>query len=194
MADSDDDEKSKDDSENALVKRAEQAAAAKEKAEGVGEWLQDALADLSPYLQKISEVRPMYLHRMDPEVAAKVVDSEREIRLRQIEAELKTRELDRNALATQQEAFLKHERETAHADRRDGRLILSIALVLVLGGGLALAFTYLAQPNLASTVLALLTMVVTLLANALVDARRQRRRLPPPRGVPPEDDASGDGR
>jgi hypothetical protein len=179
MADKGDEKgQEKADPANALVKRAEQAAAAKKQAEGVGEWLQDTLADLQPYLQKIAEVRPMYLHRMDPAVATKVVDNEREIRMRQIDADLQKRDLESKSLAAQQEVFLRHERETARTDRREGRLIILITLVLLLGGGLALAFTYLGQPNLASTVLALLISVVTLLSNAFVDARRQRRRLP----------------
>ena len=120
----------------------------------------------------------MYLHRMDPAVATKVVDNEREIRIRQIDADLQRRELDYKSLAARQDAFLKHERETALTDRREIRLIASIVAVLLLGGGLALLFAYFEKETLASTALVLLVTVVTSLVNALVNARQQRHPLP----------------
>ena len=111
----------------------------------------------------------MYLHRMDLAVATKVVDNEREIRIRQIDADLQRREIDYKSLAARQDAFLKHERETALTDRREIRLIASIVAVLLLGGGLALLFAYFEKETLASTALVLLVTVVTSLVNALVN-------------------------
>lgn len=157
----------------------DQTAIVKKKGEGLGEWLQDTLADLQPYLQKLSEVRPVLLHRMDPEVAKKSLDNQREIEIRRIDADLVKYEQESKMLLAQQEVGLLHEREVARADRHEVRLIVVLVLVLVFGGGLALAFSYLGLPALANTVLTLVVSISSIVVNDLVRGRRQQRRLPP---------------
>ena len=148
------------------------------KAEGLSEWLQDTLADFQPYLQKLSEVKPVLLHRMDPEVAKKFLDNQREIAIRQIDAEQARHDRDSQALQLRQEVSLQHEREIARDDRHEVRLIWVLVLVLLVGGGLALAFSYFSLPNLANTVLALIVSITSILVNDLVRARRRGHRLP----------------
>lgn len=170
--DKDDEIEEKADSTAALEKRAEQAAAAKKKAEGVGDWIQDTLADFQPYLQKISEVRqPMPLHRMDPELAHKILDYQREIRLREIDAGLAKHERETKS------ALVQHEQNIARDDRHEFRLGTFSLLLLLIGGGLAVACVFLGQASLANGIITALVSILTLLINKMVRAARRSRRL-----------------
>lgn len=150
---------------------------AKRKAEDISEWLLDVLADFQPVLRKLSEVEvKLPLHRMEPEVAKKALDNVRDVRIKEIEADLSRMLQEDNTQLTQQEMNLKFERETGRAERHERRLVMAFVLTIVLGGGLSLLFNYLGSANLASTAFTLVVTITTILVNKLVGRPSPRRR------------------